>query len=90
VTSAWVFGSFFFSASARIFVGAAEDISAKQRNVRLQHAARKLRVCYTHTNERQTCDGMCVPTTVVMSKTSLLFLVMKDGSLPLLQINRFD
>jgi len=53
----------FFSTSARFFVAAAEDLSAKQRNVSLQHAARKLRVCYTHTNARQTCDGMCVPTT---------------------------
>jgi len=26
----------------------------------------------------------------VMSKTSLLFLAMKIGSLPLLQMNRFD
>jgi len=49
VTSAWVFGSFFLT-SARFFVAAAEDLSAKQRNVSLQHAARKLRVCYTHTN----------------------------------------
>jgi len=36
----------FFSASARFFVAAAEDLSAKQRNVRPQHAARKLRVRY--------------------------------------------
>jgi len=53
----------FFSTSARFFVAVAEDLSAKQRNVSLQHAARKLRVCYTHTNARQTCDDMCVPTT---------------------------
>jgi len=53
----------FFSASARFFVAAAKDLSAKQRIVRVQHAARKLRVCYTHTNTRQTYDGMCVPTT---------------------------
>jgi len=30
----------FFSASARFFVAAAEDLSAKQRNVKLHHAAR--------------------------------------------------
>jgi len=58
----------FFSTSARFFVAAAEDLSAKQRNVSLQHAARKLRVSYTHTNARQTCDGMCVPTTALESK----------------------
>jgi len=55
----------FFSTSARFFVAVAEDLSAKQRNVSLQHAARKLRVCYTHTNARQTCDDMCVPTTAL-------------------------
>jgi len=53
----------FVSTSALFFVAAAEDLSAKQRNVSLQQAARKLRVCYTHTNARQSCDGMCVPTT---------------------------
>jgi len=50
----------FFSTWARFFVAAAEDLSAKQRSVSLQHVAHKLRVCYTHTNARQTCDGMCV------------------------------
>jgi len=55
----------FFSASALFFVAVAKDLSAKQRIVRVQHAARKLRVCYAHTNSRQTCDGMCVPTTAL-------------------------
>jgi len=77
----------FFSASARFFVAAAKDLSAKQRIVRVQHTARKLCVCYTHTNTRQTCDGMCVPTTdlhssfkinifpKVLTLVQLLFLV---------------
>jgi len=50
VTSAWVFGLFSL-ASARFFASAAEvlrrratEISAKQRNVTLQRAARQLRV----------------------------------------------
>jgi len=59
----------FFSASVRFFVAAAEDPSAKQRNVRLQHAARKLRVCYTHTNARQTVM-VCVSRHLIQSHTA--------------------
>jgi len=45
----------------------------------LQHATRKLRVCYTHTNARQTCDGMCVPTTAL--KVYLSYLLLKLGAI---------
>jgi len=66
---------FIFSTSARFLVAAAEDLSARQRNDSLHHAARKLRVCYTHTNARQTFDGMCVTTTALYANNIFIIFV---------------